>query len=52
MMASQYDGTHPEKVEKIVMIEPGILRPDLAQPLFDAQSRPGWKSNFAPGRNY
>jgi proline iminopeptidase len=42
MMASGYVGMHPEKIEKIVMIEPGILRPDLSQPFFESQSGPGW----------
>ena len=40
MMASGYIGMHPEKVEKIIMIEPGILRPDLSQEFFDSQSGP------------
>ena len=40
MMASGYIGMHPEKVEKIVMIEPGILRPDLSQEFFELQSGP------------
>ena len=40
MMASGYIGMYPEKVEKIIMIEPGILRPDLAQEFFDSQSGP------------
>ncbi len=50
MMASGYVGMHPEKVEKIILIEPGILRPDLSQPFFDAQSGPGWNSYFGLGR--
>lgn len=41
MMASGYIGMYPEKVSKIIMIEPGILRPDLSQPFFDGQSGPG-----------
>lgn len=40
MMASGYIGMHPEKVEKIVMIEPGILRPDLSQEFFESQGGP------------
>ena len=40
MMASGYIGMHPEKVDKIIMIEPGILRPDLAQEFFEGQSGP------------
>jgi proline iminopeptidase len=40
MMASGYIGMHPDKVEKIIMIEPGILRPDLSQEFFDSQSGP------------
>lgn len=40
MMASGYIGMHPEKVEKIIMIEPGILRPDLSQEFFESQSGP------------
>ncbi|MGL1891805.1 MAG: alpha/beta hydrolase [Spirochaetaceae bacterium] len=35
MMASGYVAVHPEKVEKIVLIEPGILRPDLAEEFFN-----------------
>ena len=31
MMASGYIGMHPEKIDKIIMIEPGILRPDLSR---------------------
>lgn len=30
MMASGYIAIHPEKVGKIILIEPGILKPDLA----------------------
>jgi pimeloyl-ACP methyl ester carboxylesterase len=40
MMASGYIGMHPEKVKKIILIEPGILRPDLSQEFFDSQSGP------------
>ncbi len=40
MMASGYVGMHPEKIDKIIMIEPGILRPDLSQEFFEAQSGP------------
>lgn len=40
MMASGYVGMHPEKVEDIIMIEPGILRPDLSQEFFASQSGP------------
>jgi proline iminopeptidase len=40
MMASGYIGMRPEKVDKVIMIEPGILRPDLAQEFVDAQSGP------------
>ena len=40
MMASGYIGMHPEKIDKIIMIEPGILRPDLAQEFFEAQTGP------------
>lgn len=42
MMASGYIGMFPEKVESIIMIEPGILRPDLSLPFFESQSAPGW----------
>jgi len=41
MMASGYVSRHPNKVERIVLIEPGIMRPDLAQPFFESQSGPG-----------
>lgn len=40
MMASGYIGMHPEKIDKIIMIEPGILRPDLSQEFLDSQSGP------------
>ncbi len=41
MMASGYVGMHPEKVEKAILIEPGLMRPDLAREYFDSQSGPG-----------
>lgn len=41
MMASGYVGMHPEKVDKAILIEPGIMRPDLAAPYFESQSGPG-----------
>lgn len=50
MMASGYVGMHPEKVDKIVLIEPGMLRPDLSQPFFDAQSGPTWRVYLGLGR--
>lgn len=40
MMASGYISIHPEKVDRIIMIEPGILRPDLSQEFFASQSGP------------
>ena len=40
MMASGYIGMHPEKIDKVIMIEPGILRPDLAKEFFESQSGP------------
>lgn len=40
MMASGYVGMHPEKVDRIVMIEPGILRPDLSEQYTESQSGP------------
>lgn len=40
MLASGYIGIHPEKIDKVILIEPGILRPDLSQEFFDAQSGP------------
>lgn len=46
MMASGYIGMHPEKIDKIIMIEPGILRPDLAQEFFEAQSGPSFNVYF------
>lgn len=46
MMASGYVGMHPEKIDKIIMIEPGILRPDLSQPFMDAQSGPAFSAYF------
>ena len=50
MMASGYVGMHPEKVDKIILIEPGILRPDLSQPFFESQSGPSWRTYFDLGR--
>ncbi len=44
MLASGYVSRFPEKVDKIVLIEPGIMRPDLAQPYFEGQSGPGWSA--------
>ena len=41
MMASGYVGMHPEKVEKAILIEPGIMRPDLADEFLESQSGPG-----------
>ncbi len=46
MMASGYIGKYPDKIEKIIMIEPGILRPDLSQEFFDGQSGPGFDTYF------
>jgi proline iminopeptidase len=40
MMASGYASQFPDKVDKIVLIEPGIMRPDLSQAFFDGQSGP------------
>ena len=40
MLASGYASRFPEKVKKIVLIEPGIMQPDLSQPYFVAQSGP------------
>jgi len=42
MMASGYVGMHPEKVAKIILIEPGILRPDLSTAFTEAQGGPAW----------
>ncbi|MBO6719657.1 MAG: alpha/beta hydrolase [Rhizobiaceae bacterium] len=42
MMASGYVGMHPQKVSKIILIEPGIMRPDLATAFTEAQGGPGW----------
>jgi proline iminopeptidase len=36
MMASGYVGMHPEKVSKIVLIEPGILKAELSDPYLKA----------------
>lgn len=44
MLASGYAGRFPEKVDRLVLIEPGIMRPDLAQPYFEGQSGPGWSA--------
>lgn len=44
MMASGYVNRHPEKVDRIILIEPGIMRPDLSGPYFEAQSGPGWSA--------
>lgn len=46
MLASGYIGMHPEKIDKVIMIEPGILRPDLAQEFVDAQSGPEPRAYF------
>lgn len=42
MLASGYASRYPDKIDKIILIEAGLMRPDLAQPYFDAQSGPGW----------
>ena len=47
MMASGYIGMHPEKIHQVVMIEPGILRPDLSQEFLDSQSGPKMDAYFA-----
>lgn len=39
MLASGYIGLYPERIKRIVLIEPGILRPDLADAYF-AQAAP------------
>lgn len=44
MMASGYASRYPDKVSKIVLIEPGIMRPDLSEPFFEGQSGPGWSA--------
>ncbi len=36
MLASGYAGMHPEKVNKLVLIEPGILKAELAGPYLNA----------------
>ncbi len=36
MLASGYAGMHPEKVSKLVLIEPGILKAELAGPYLNA----------------
>jgi len=46
MLASGYVGKYPEKVSKVVLIEPGILRPDLAMRYFKG---PG---NSAPWQDH
>jgi len=46
MLASGYIGMHPEKIDKIIMIEPGILRPDLSQEFMDAQSGPEFSAYY------
>ncbi len=46
MMASGYIGMYPEKIEKIIMIEPGILKPDLSQDFLDSQSGPKFSEYF------
>jgi len=40
MLASGYASRHPEKIDRLVLIEPGLMRPDLAQPYFESQSGP------------
>ena len=42
MMASGYVGMHPEKIDKIILIEPGVLRPDLSTSFTDSQGGPTW----------
>ena len=42
MMASGYVGMHPEKVSQIILIEPGILRPDLSEAFTQSQGGPTW----------
>ncbi len=44
MLASGYASRFPEKVDRLVLIEPGLMRPDLAQPYFEGQSGPGWSA--------
>jgi proline iminopeptidase len=46
MLASGYIGMHPEKIDKIIMIEPGILRPDLSKEFIEAQSGPKFSAYF------
>jgi proline iminopeptidase len=46
MMASGYIGMYPEKVDKVILIEPGILRPDLSKQFTDSQSGPKWDVYF------
>ncbi len=38
MLASGYVGKYPEKVSRVVLIEPGILRPDLSMRYFQGPS--------------
>jgi proline iminopeptidase len=38
MLASGYVGQYPEKVSKVVLVEPGILRPDLSMRYFQGPS--------------
>ena len=42
MMASGYVGMHPQKISKIILIEPGIMRPDLSTAFTDSQGGPTW----------
>jgi len=44
MLASGYASRFPEKVHRLVLIEPGLMRPDLSQPYFEGQSGPGWSA--------
>tara|TARA_B100000959_G_C14877751_1_gene581170 strand:+ start:120 stop:1115 length:996 start_codon:yes stop_codon:yes gene_type:complete len=46
MMASGYIGMYPGKIEKVIMIEPGILKPDLSQEFLDSQSGPKFSEYF------
>lgn len=46
MMASGYIGMHPEKIDKVIMVEPGILRPDLSQEFMNSQSGPKFDVYF------
>ncbi len=40
MLASGYASRFPEKVDKIILIEPGLMRADLAQPFFEGLTGP------------